>query len=262
MQRITPLATGEGAISQIQYERQKQEVLTQQGEVNRLGDEEKRLGISILRTQEDLQNTIATSARDILSKVAENHKKIAEIDTQLSRTRLENKKKIAEIDAQISKAVQSLHYQQLKAPVNGVVFDLKPSSAGFGVGETQTLLKIVPNDNLVASVHLTNKDIGFVREGMDVDVRVDSFPSTEFGSIKGKLTWVGSDALPPTQERPFYAFPAKIKLDSQTLLVNGKPISLQSGMAINSSIIVRKRPVLSILTDLFDKQVKNIESIR
>lgn len=262
LQRITPLATGEGAISQIQYERQKQEVLTQQGEVNRLGDEEKRLGISILRTQEDLQNTIATSARDILSKVAENHKKIAEIDTQLSRTRLENKKKIAEIDAQISKAVQSLHYQQLKAPVNGVVFDLKPSSAGFGVGETQTLLKIVPNDNLVASVHLTNKDIGFVREGMDVDVRVDSFPSTEFGSIKGKLTWVGSDALPPTQERPFYAFPAKIKLDSQTLSVNGKPISLQSGMAINSSIIVRKRPVLSILTDLFDKQVKNIESIR
>ena len=36
LQRITPLATGEGAISQIQYERQKQEVLTQQGEVNRL----------------------------------------------------------------------------------------------------------------------------------------------------------------------------------------------------------------------------------
>ena len=142
------------------------------------------------------------------------------------------------------------------------MFDLQPRSPGFVVGETQAIMKIVPNDNLVASVYLTNKDIGFVREGMTVDVRVDSFPSTEFGSIKGKLISLGSDALAPTQERQFYAFPAKIELERQTLAVNGKPISLQSGMSVNTSIIVRKRPILSILTDLFDKQVKGIESMR
>lgn len=262
LKRITPLATGEGAISQIQYERQKQDVFTKQGDVRRLTDEVKRLAIAIDRAREDLQNTVAGSQKDILSRVAENQKKISEIDTQLSRTRLDNKKKIAEIDAQISKAVQSLQYQQIKAPVNGIVFDLQPRSPGFVVGETQAIMKVVPNDNLVASVYLTNKDIGFVREGMTVDVRVDSFPSTEFGSIKGKLISLGSDALAPTQERQFYAFPAKIELERQTLAVNGKPISLQSGMSVNTSIIVRKRPILSILTDLFDKQVKGIESMR
>ncbi len=262
LQRITPLATGEGAVSQLQYQRQKQEVFTRQGEVNQLTDEEKRLAISISHAREDLQNTIAASAKDILSKIAENQKQIAEIDTQLSKARLENKKKMAEIDAQITKAVQSLQYQQIKAPVNGVVFDVKPRSAGFVVGETQPLLKIVPNENLVASVFLTNRDIGFVREGMNVDVRIDSFPSTEFGSIKGKLAWIGSDALAPTQERNYYAFPARIELERQTLAVNGKPISLQSGMAVNCGIIVRKRSILSILTDLFDKQVKSIESIK
>ena len=262
LKRITPLATGEGAISQIQYERQKQDVFTKQGDVRRLTDEVKRLAIAIDHAREDLQNTVAGSQKDILSRVAENQKKISEIDTQLSRTRLDNKKKIAEIDAQISKAVQSLQYQQIKAPVNGIVFDLQPRSPGFVVGETQAIMKIVPNDNLVASVYLTNKDIGFVREGMTVDVRVDSFPSTEFGSIKGKLISLGSDALAPTQERQFYAFPAKIELERQTLAVNGKPISLQSGMSVNTSIIVRKRPILSILTDLFDKQVKGIESMR
>ena len=262
LKRITPLATGEGAISQIQYERQKQDVFTKQGDVRRLTDEVKRLAISIDHAREDLQNTVAGSQKDILSRVAENQKKISEIDTQLSRTRLDNKKKIAEIDAQISKAVQSLQYQQIKAPVNGIVFDLQPRSPGFVVGETQAIMKVVPNDNLIASVYLTNKDIGFVREGMTVDVRVDSFPSTEFGSIKGKLISLGSDALAPTQERQFYAFPAKIELERQTLAVNGKPISLQSGMSVNTSIIVRKRPILSILTDLFDKQVKGIESMR
>ena len=262
LKRIKPLAAGEGAISQLQYEKQQQEVYTKRGEVKRLIEEEKRLAIAVSGARENLQNTVAASAKDVLSKIAENQKRIAEIDSQLSRTRLENKKKLAEIDAQLSKAVQSLQYQQLKSPVNGVVFDLQPNAPGFVVGETQTIMKIVPNDNLVASVYLTNRDIGFVREGMTVDVRIDSFPSTEFGSIKGKITSIGSDALAPTQERQFYAFPAKIKLESQNLSVNGKPISLQSGMSVNTSIIVRKRPVLSILTDLFDKQVKGIESIR
>ncbi len=97
---------------------------------------------------------------------------------------------------------------------------------------------------------------------MSVDVRIVSFPSTEFGSIKGKLMWIGSDALAPTQERPFYAFPAKIQLERQSQSINGTSIPLQSGMAVNSIIIVRKRPILSILTDLFDKQVKSLESIR
>lgn len=262
LKRIKPLAAGEGAVSQLQYEKQQQEVFTKRGEVKQLIEEEKRLAIAVSGARENLQNTVAASAKDVLSKVAENQKRIAEIDSQLSRTRLDNKKKIAEIDAQLSKAVQSLQYQQLKSPVNGVVFDLQPNAPGFVVGETQTIMKIVPNDNLVASVYLTNRDIGFVREGMTVDVRIDSFPSTEFGSIKGKITSIGSDALAPTQERQFYAFPAKIQLESQTLSVNGKPISLQSGMSVNTSIIVRKRPVLSILTDLFDKQVKGIESIR
>lgn len=262
LQRITPLATGEGAISQLQYDRQKQEVFTRQGEVNRFMAEEKRLAISISQAREELQNTIAASGKEIHSRIADNQKKIAEIDTELSRARLENKKKMAELDAQISKAVQALQYQQIKAPVSGVVFDVQPRGEGFVVGETQTLLKIVPNENLVASVFLTNRDIGFVREGMNVDVRIDSFPSTEFGSIKGKLTWIASDALAPTQERNYYAFPAKIELESQTLAVNGKPISLQSGMAVNASVIVRKRSILSILTDLFDKQVRSLEAIK
>jgi multidrug efflux pump subunit AcrA (membrane-fusion protein) len=262
LKRITPLATGEGAISQIQYERQQQEVIAQQGEVDRLTDEQQKLAISIDRAREELQNTIATSAKEVRSKIADNHKKIAEIDSQLSQKRLQNKTKLAEIDAQISKAVQSVKYQQIKSPVNGTVFDLQPRAAGFVIGDTKPILKIVPNDNLVASVYLTNRDIGFVREGMKVDVRVDSFPSTEFGTIKGKLTWVGSDALAPTPERQYYAFPAKIELESQNLSVNGRPISLQSGMGIGAGIIVRKRSIMSILTDLFDKQVRSVESIR
>jgi len=63
------------------------------------------------------------------------------------------------------------------------------------------------------------------------DVKIGPFPESEFGSIKGNWWRLVSDALAPTQERPFYAFPAKNSVDSQSLLTNGRKLPLQSGMS-------------------------------
>ncbi|NMG07564.1 HlyD family efflux transporter periplasmic adaptor subunit [Brasilonema sp. UFV-L1] len=261
LNRITPLAK-EGGLSQLQYQRQQQEVFTRQAEVEKLTAEQQRLNIEISQGKEQLQNTIALSAKDVLTKIAENQKQIAKIDVELSRVRLENQKKLTEIDGQLSKVKLALQYQELRAPVNGVVFNLKPHSPGFVAHSNEPILTIVPNENLVASVFLTNKEIGFVEEGMETDVKIQSFPEREFGSIKGKLVSIGSDALAPTPERPFYAFPAKIQLTRQSLFVNGKELPLQSGMGINCSIKVRKRTVLSILMNMFDQKIKSLESVR
>lgn len=261
LDRLAPVAE-EGGLSQVQYQRQQQEVLTRQSEVDRLESEQQRLTIQMAQAREQLQNTVALTAKDVLTKIADNQKKVAEIDTQLGRNKIENEKKIAEIDGQLSKANQSLQYQELRSPVDGIVFDLQAKSQGFVANSAEPILKIVPNENLVASVYLTNKDIGFVYPGMETDVKIDSFPESEFGSIKGKLVWVGSDALPPTQERPYYAFPAKIQLERQALTVNGKEVQLQSGMGVNSSIKVRKRTVLSMFMNMFDKKVKSLETVR
>jgi HlyD family secretion protein len=128
--------------------------------------------------------------------------------------------------------------------------------------QTEPILKIVPDDTLVAKVFITNKDIGFVREGMPVDVRIDSFPYSEFGDVKGKLIWIGSDALPPEQIRPFYSFPAKIQLERQSLVINDKKVPLQSGMSISTNIRVRDRTVMSIFTDLFVDKTESLKNVR
>jgi hemolysin D len=114
----------------------------------------------------------------------------------------------------------------------------------------------------MAKVYITNKDIGFVREGMKVDVRIDSFPFSEFGDIKGELVEIASDALPPEQTRPYYSFPAKIRLKSQSLSVNNRKLPLQSGMSISGNIKLRERTVMSIFTDLFTQQIDNLKTVR
>ena len=261
LDNVKPLMK-DGAISSIQYLKQEQEVRTAQSEISQLTEETARLQSAIAQAKAQLQNTVASTRKEWVTAIADNKKRIAEIDSQLTKAIVENNKRIAEIDSQISQAQMTLKYQEIVAPSSGTVFDLKANTPGFVANATEPILKIVPQDNLVASVHITNKDIGFVREGMTVDVRIDSFPFSEFGSLKGKVTWIGSDALPPDQVHPYYRFPATIKLDKQSMTVGGKAIKLQSGMSLNVNIKIRERTVMSIFTDTFTNSIDRLKNVR
>jgi hemolysin D len=236
--------TKEGGVSRLQYLKQKQEVIAGQAEKDRLVQEQQRLQLAIRQAQKKVQNTSALTRKDLLGQVIENEKKIADIDSQLSQ------------------AKATLQYQELHAPADGIVFDLKANTPGFVATTSDPILKIVPGDSLVAKVFVTNRDIGFLREGMAADIRIDSFPFSEFGDVKGQLTWIGSDALPPDQIRPYYTFPAKVRLDHQVLTINGRQIALQSGMGITVNLKVRERTVMSIFTDLFTKNVESLKFVR
>ncbi|WP_206603125.1 HlyD family efflux transporter periplasmic adaptor subunit [Leptolyngbya ohadii] len=258
---LAPLLA-DGGIARIQVVKQEQQVIQTRAEVNRLSQEAARLRYAIAQSQQKLQNTVATTNNDLLNRIAENNKKIADIDSQLNKVILDNENRISEIDSQLSQATQTLRYQELRAPIDGIVFDLQAKGPGFVANSTEPILKIVPNDSLVAEVFITNQDIGFVAEGLPVDVRVDSFPFSEFGDIKGTIINIGSDALPPDQTHQFYRFPAKIKLDQQFISVNGNKIPLQSGMSITANIITRKRSVMSIFTDQFVRKVDTVRTVR
>ncbi|MBD0303789.1 MAG: HlyD family efflux transporter periplasmic adaptor subunit, partial [Tolypothrix sp. T3-bin4] len=252
----------EGAIARLQYLQQQQQVSTQQSEVDELTQEGERLKLAIAQSGERLQNTMSASSQDLWTKIADNDKRIAEIDSQLRKAIVENEKSIAEMDNQISQNQVSLDYQEIRSPVNGKVFDLKASNPGFVANSTEPVLKVVPENSLKAEVFLTNKDIGFVREGMPVDIRIDSFPFSEFGDIKGTLESIGSDALPPTEIRPYYSFPVKVRLNQQALILKDKQLPLQSGMSVSVNIKLRKRTILSIFIDGFTQQIENLKFMR
>ena len=259
----------EGAYPRMQILKQEQEVNVKQAEVMRLTQEKQRLQLAVTQANEQFRNTAALSQEDLLAKITDNDKRIAEIDSQLTKVIIENQKRlyeinsqIAEIDSELAQAQQTLKYQKIAAPVDGTVFELKAQTAGFVVNSSETILKLVPSDNLVAKVYITNRDIGFVQEGQQVDVRIDSFPFQEYGDIKGELIEIGSDALPPDEVYNFWRFSAKVRLNGQKLLINQRQILLQSGMSINGNIKLRQRTVMSIFTDFLVDKAENLKSVR
>ncbi|MCC5621541.1 HlyD family efflux transporter periplasmic adaptor subunit [Nostoc sp. CHAB 5715] len=253
----------EGGISRLQYLNQQQEVQNRTAEIAQLNEEEKRLQFDIEKRQQELSNTVALSDKNILDKIADNKQRIAQIDSQFMKVILDNEQRLADVNSKIAQAQLNVKYQELRAPVAGTIFDLQAKNPGFVATPTTKLLQIVPNEKYIAEVFITNKDIGFVRKGMRVDIRIDSFPYSEFGDIKGELAGIGSDALPPDQTHQFYRFPAKLNLDQQSLVIRGKNVPLQSGMSISANIKVREeRTVLSLFTELFTKQIDTLKEVR
>lgn len=234
----------EGGLARVQYIRQEQEVLRGTREIERLTQEDVRLNHAIAQATEQLRNTQETTRRDLLTRIAENDKRINELDGQISR----------------SQVLQQ--YQEVRAPASGVVFDLKATAPGYVVNTTEPVLKLVPTQNLVAKVYISNADIGFVQPGMKTEVRVDSFPFSEFGDIQGTVRRIGSDALPPDDVHRYFRFPAEITLDRQTIQVNGRPTVLQSGMSVTANMRTRKRSVLSIFTDMFSQKIESFRFVR
>lgn len=195
--------------------------------------------------------------------------KVQEVAGQLEEVQVDRKRQVAilaqqaqqlrselaDLRSRLTELNVNLRYQELRSPADGLVFDLKPTGAGFVAQTSEPVMKIVPFDKLEARVEISSSDIGFVSVGKPVDISIDSFPSTDFGVLQGTVRRIGSDALPPDQLKQTYRFPADIRLNSQQLkLRNGMILPLQVGMSLTANIKLRRVSYLQLmLSDFKDK---------
>jgi hemolysin D len=169
---------------------------------------------------------------------------------------------LAELRSKLIELNVNIRYQALTSPVDGVVFELKPKAKGFVAQTSEPVLKVVPRDKLEARVEVPSKDIGFVSVDKPADISIDSFPSSDFGVIKGRVRKIGSDALPPDQLKNFYRVPVDIALDSQSLtLKDGSQLPLQVGMSLTANVKLRKVTYLQLLLSDFKNKADALRRI-
>ncbi len=171
---------------------------------------------------------------------------------------------LSQLSSQLTEQTVNLRYQLIKAPVSGVVFELKPKAKGFVAQGSEPVMKVVPFNDLQARVEIPSSDIGFVRVGQQADISIDSFPATDFGVLEGSVERIGSDALPPDQSkrRIEYRFPANIGLSAQQLkLRNGRTLPLQVGMSLTANIKLRKVSYMQLLLGGFKDKADSLRKI-
>jgi HlyD family secretion protein len=208
--------------------------------------------------------------------VLQQNNKVREVEGELEKVQVDRNRQTAIIQQQIqqingeladlrsrlTELSVNIRYQDLRSPVDGVVFDLKPKGPGFVAQTSEPVMKIVPFSDLQAKVEIASSDIGFVRVGKPVDVSIDSFPATDFGVLQGTLTSIGSDALAPDERNQVYRFPAVVDLSSQQLrLKSGQALPLQVGMSLTANIKLRKVSYLQLLLGDFKDKTDALKRI-
>lgn len=249
-----------GAVAKLSFLQQQQEVSTKQAEVDTLQEELDRLTLQIAEAEEEVPLTSSTTSEALYQRIEANTQRIADIDSQLSQRVLDNNQRIADLRSQKAQLSQSINNQALTAPVTGTVFNLKANRPGYVANSTEPMMEIVPQDALVARIFIPNKDIGFVKVGQKVDVRIDAFSYSEFGDVEGTLTRIATDALPPDETFPYFRFPAVVTLDDQKFMSNGVALDLRSGMSLSTNIKLRKRRIITFFTDIFQRKTNAVTS--
>ncbi|WP_114990856.1 HlyD family secretion protein [Synechococcus sp. UW179A] len=234
--RLSTLAE-EGGIKDIQYLQQRNKVEEVKGELIKLELDGRRQ-----------TNQIDQQIKLINSELAGLRSEKAQLNAELTQIRVANKNKT------------------LRAPVNGIVFDLKLNNPGFvsQAMSSDVMLKVVPFNSMEADVEIPSNKIGFVRAGQPADISIDSFPATDFGVLEGTVQSVGSDALPPNPQlmQQEYTYPAVIKLDSQQLkLSSGTKLPLQVGMSLTANIKLRSVSYLQLLLNTFRSKTDSLRQI-
>ncbi|MEB3332519.1 MAG: HlyD family efflux transporter periplasmic adaptor subunit [Synechococcaceae cyanobacterium] len=234
-----------GAISQLELDRQREREIEVEAAVQRTRQE---VQASLRRERESgykAQQISVANLKQLFSYLDNARQQLHE-----SRNRL------LELD-------ERLALSGLRAPQAGRVFDLSVRQ-GEIASPARPALKIVPEGGgpLEAVLEVSNRDIGFVREGMPVEVRVTSFPFTEYGALRGRLTRLSEDALPPDPTHAQDYFKATVRLDAGSLQRDGKRFGLQPGMAVTGLLQLGPRPVISLLGDRLGSFLDSSRSIR
>lgn len=167
--------------------------------------------------------------------------------------------KAASLAQEVTKADQKAGLQRLLSPIDGVVQQLAVHTVGGVVTPAQQLLVVVPSDHPVeVEAQVENKDVGFVREGQQVEMKVETFPFTLYGTIPGRVLTVSDDAAPV--EKVGLVYPIRVSMDRSTIQVEGKQVQLSPGMAVTVEIKTGQRRIIEYLLSPLLKSMQ--ESMR
>jgi hemolysin D len=190
---------------------------------------------------------------------------------EASDKRLRALQKSVQLEQQIKKEQTRELKRKLVAPVSGTVLGLKANTIGGVVTTADSLMTIVPDEaRLEIDAQIQNQDIGVVKEGMAVEVKLEAFQFTRYGTVPGVVRRIGRDSVSnaaaanaaPTGAKGRAAaasqgstptgdlsYPARITLEHTTIMIDGKRQAITPGMKVVAEIKTDRRRVIEFLVD-------------
>lgn len=153
---------------------------------------------------------------------------------------------LVEVRSALERAALVVDRLELRAPVRGLVQNLKVTTEGEVVRSSDTLMHIVPiTDTLEAEVRISPRDIGHLRTGQPVTVKVTSYNYSRFGSVHGELRQVSASSLVDEANQPYFRGWVTLQ-DNHVGNADGR-YPVLPGMTVQADIVTGEKTLLQYL---------------
>lgn len=213
---------------------------------NRLQEQERQLA-ELGSVTSELEARIAregSSGAEIRLRLLQRRQEfLKEVETQTTETRRE----VANLSERLKDAEAELDRMTVRAPTTGQVVAMQAQAPGVVLTPGSKLMEIVPaGERLLIDVQVPITAASRVRQGLETDIRISSFPDTPALVIEGRVHSVSSDRFEPSGLPPYYLARVEVTEDG-TRKLRGR--LLRPGMSVEVVIKTGERSFMRYLLD-------------
>ena len=169
----------------------------------------------------------------------------AEASTDLSRTEAELKQQTDLLAAKRDQMQRTL----VRAPLRGIVKNIRANTAGGVIQPGQDILEIVPlDDTLLVEAKIRPSQVAFLKPGLAANVKLSAYDAQIYGSLKGKVEFISPDTLKDerrTEEETYYR--VMVRTEQGFLKHRGAELPVIPGMTATVDILTGQRTVADYL---------------
>ena len=158
----------------------------------------------------------------------------------------EVQRKLASLQQEFGRATDQENRAVVRSPIDGVVKNVRYTSAGNVVKAGEPIMEIVPlKEELVVEVSLDPKYRGYVSKDQEAYVKITAFDYVRYGGLDGKVTSVAADTDVGKDDTHFYR--VMVATDHGYLGDDPKELRITPGMQAEVDIHVESRSVFWLL---------------
>lgn len=163
---------------------------------------------------------------------------------------------LAEVEETLQRLRARVSRLEVRASERGLIQDLQVLTTGQVIQPGAVLMRVVPTDvPLEAEVRIAPRDIGHIKIGQDVKIRVTSYDYRRFGNTEGVLRRISATNVLTPQGEPF--FRGWIELTRPYVGQDPERFRILPGMSVEAEIITGEKTFLAYLftpvTDIIDR---------
>lgn len=219
----------------------------------KLSQDELRMSQALLKTGDVSQLDLMRAERQVQEfqgRIASVQNKYLQ-DAKLDAIRLEED--ISAHQFKLNERQSLLDHSVLTTPVDGIVKVLRINTVGGVLRAGDELMHISPSTGgYVVEAKINPSDIGELRIGLPVSLKLDAFDYSVYGMLEGTLSYISSDTLtensPNGATQAYYRVQVQLNPQASTGRFTGLNLrDLKPGMTATLDIRTSRRSVLQYL---------------